>query len=935
MIGNVPGDWIAGSYRYYAPKSRDTITRDDAGRVIPLSERFNPASQDMRYQVGKARIHRTVPRLQSSTEYQAIMAGAEADPAAYYDQQLLAKTMQQFQAKEADDLLNLPDVVNAFKLGDVDSASNFGPLAIAVAMEKLRQSGDTTRVRELALKLSRSAGVAAQMVRQMAALPGMAPQRIVDTIKDTAETLGSSVSESTLSIVYNLAEADIQARQEMIKAELKFANQPSDANEAWLKEAAKKADHASRRVLRKVAEVTPRTWGNIIKTTMQGNVLTPVSIVANTTGNIVNLPMRWSRQGIASLTEQLLHATGFVKTRSVTGPHAWAWARGLGQGAAAAPSILRHGIPPEGLRPGGEVHRGFQPARALIRALTDHGTPNKAWTYGMLPSEPGPTASERGKLLLEGTLGAPAELAFRLLSATDVPFYQAQYRSSLEELGSLKGYQGAKLQNWIKAPDAESKALAEERAQEAVYQGKAGEFANTMMQMANSTLGIDPKVNPEMADMVNALVVRPFALFVRTPMQIAKEVNAFLNPVAGALGMVKGIREAQTARKRGDIAGVQRAQRAALMSWGGLATGTIVWSVVGAMVKAGLLAAPGGSDKERELARLTLKPGHFNMSGMKRWMQGEDPSWQPGDEQVDYRTMGIVGMAMNMASTGAQMLKNEAARSETAFDPAGMSLWELAGTVPLTLPSAMLDMTMMKGASSLLAGIQLKRPQNTIVQLFEAISAVPMPNTMKAASRVVLKDLPETEAQSRYDESTMKYKSMGREIGNRLATKLHILRWAAAKATGRPAPLRVEDVPLRLDLLGRTIPMTPAGRNPIVYHLIDTPKANQIQYEPLIQEVDRVYRATNRRDVIPSRPSGTLTNPRTGQKIPLTEQNLQRWGEIQGLLTQWALGAAFKGQDWQQATPDQQAEYLAALNGRIATLSRIEMLRELRIIGQN
>jgi hypothetical protein len=96
-----------------------------------------------------------------------------------------------------------------------------------------------------------------------------------------------------------------------------------------------------------------------------------------------------------------------------------------------------------------------------------------------------------------------------------------------------------------------------------------------------------------------------------------------------------------------------------------------------------------------------------------------------------------------------------------------------------------------------------------------------------------------------------------------------------------------------------------------------------------------VYRATNRRDVIPSRPSGTLTNPRTGQKIPLTEQNLQRWGEIQGLLTQWALGAAFKGQDWQQATPDQQAEYLAALNGRIATLSRIEMLRELRIIGQN
>jgi hypothetical protein len=286
------------------------------------------------------------------------------------------------------------------------------------------------------------------MVRQMAALPGMAPQRIVETIKDQAEAMGESLSESTLTTVYNLAEADIAARQEMIEAERKFANQPTDANDTKLRDATKRADQANRKVLRKVSEVTPRTWGNLIKTIMQGNVLTPVSIVANTTGNMVNLPMRWSRQSVAALTEQLLHAVGFVKTRTVTGPHVWAWARGLGQGAMAAPSILRTGIPAAALRPGGEVHRGFQPARALIRALTERGRSGKAWTHGTLPAEPGPTLNQRAKLLAEGTLGAPAEMAFRLLSATDVPFYQAAYTQAIEEIGELRGYGPAKMKQW-------------------------------------------------------------------------------------------------------------------------------------------------------------------------------------------------------------------------------------------------------------------------------------------------------------------------------------------------------------------------------------------------------------------------------------------------------------------------------------------------------
>jgi hypothetical protein len=134
-----------------------------------------------------------------------------------------------------------------------------------------------------------------------------------------------------------------------------------------------------------------------------------------------------------------------------------------------------------------------------------------------------------------------------------------------------------------------------------------------------------------------------------------------------------------------------------------------------------------------------------------------------------------------------------------------------------------------------------------------------------------------------------------------------------------------------MDLFGRPVRATPAGRNPVAYHLIDTPKAHEIRTEPLVRELDRVYRATGRKDILPSKPT-SLTDPTTGRPVRFTDAQSARYVEIRGLLSHWALGAAIKSAGWPTMTVEQQAEMLSALNGRIETLSKVEMLKELGIL---
>lgn len=918
-------------------KSADPITRDDAGNVIPLSQRFNPQTPDIRYQVSRQpEIHRTVPRVQSVDEYKAILENMDKDPRAYYETQHLAAAQQTLaEAQEAElDRMMAPLEAAA----QTESADNWAVMAAAERMKRLAaraESDPAARMafRELTLKVARAAGTWAQLVRQMGTIRGQTPEAVVMMVETLLDEQGITFTETDAGAVRQAAAADIAAMEDVKKAEQQYLAQPSAVTGKILQEAESKAGNAKRKLTSTVNEVVPKTWGEMLKLLMQGNVLTPVSLIANVVGNTANKPLRGAAQAIASAEERLLHALGMRKLpRQVGSPsisNLWASAHGFWTGAKRIPGILKTGVSATELLPQGEVYKGFQPLRAWVRLAQNWRTL---------------TPAVRAKLLVEGTAGMPAELMFRLLAAGDAPFYQSAYEGFLHELGRLRGLDGKALEAWMLAPDAESKALATERAKVSVYQGKSGPVSLAISRLAN----LKPEgMSPEGADLVNALAVRPFALFVKTPAQVAAEAHKFVNPAFSAAAMLmhrnataremdaqnKSIQNGDTEATAKHRQAAARHQREADLYLGRTIVGVTLWAAVGAMVKAGLLAGSGGkSEKEKELARLRLKPYHFNMSGLKRLLSGEDPAMRPDDVQVDYRNMGIVGLAMNIAATGDEIRRAGAEKRGEPYQPATVDMITGTLTSAPALGSAMLDMSMLKGTYSLLQAIRQRTWGDFLASYFETVSSVAMPNTLKAVSRAVLPYMPETEAKSKEQGDLDGIKATGEEIVNRIATKLYVFRWAAARATGKPTPFPIEDLPARVDLFGRLVPQTPPGRGP-AYHLVDTFKAEQIQNDIYAAEVDRVYKATNDSEVIPPRLK-TLTNPSTKRPIPLTTGEIARLQQIAGVYTMWSLDNILRDPRWNSLTPYQQAAYIKGMNDAVSRQAREEMLKEMRAKGR-
>jgi hypothetical protein len=367
-----------------------------------------------------------------------------------------------------------------------------------------------------------------------------------------------------------------------------------------------------------------------------------------------------------------------------------------------------------------------------------------------------------------------------------------------------------------------------------------------------------------------------------------------------------------------------------MLSLGRTVVGTMIWSAVGAMVQAGLVAGAGGdSDKERALARLTLKPFHYNHSGLERLLRGEDPSLRAGDVQVDYRGLGVMGLAMNIASTGDEDERAIAQASRAPFVRGGVALWERALEVTRALPGAMLDTTMMKGAYSFLTAIKERRYEGIFQQWVETVSGVAMPNTMRAASRVTLDWLPETRAEAEDATRKAEARAFAREVVNRLEMKVHVWREAGRVLRGEAPARRIDDLPLRLDLFGRAVPMTPEGRSAVAYHMIDTLKAERIPMDRYALELRNVYEGSNDPRVIPAEPGRVLTNPVTRRPLRLTDAQHQRYKEIAGTMTRWGMDNLMGVQAWTTMDNGQRAAALATLNERISDAARREFLREI------
>ncbi len=600
---------------------------------------------------------------------------------------------------------------------------------------------------------------------------------------------------------------------------------------------------------------------------IQANVLTPVSQVANIVGNIVNNPARGTAQTIAGITDALISAvTG--KERAVLTPFGDipAAIRGAGKGIRMLPGIMWRGTEGDILKPGGEVSRGFHPFRAFLQFWTGTG-------LAFDPKTGRVSWNDRMKRAFESTFGVPAEIMFRGLSAGDRPFYHAFYGQYLSEIGRLKGLKGEALRSFMQAPDADSKALAEERAKHDVYQGE--NLAGRLV----STLEHEIDLKGPMGEWINTLLTKVTMLFVKTPSNILWEADQFLNPVHGVFSMIFHV-------SRG-------ARREALLAYGRMVTGMMMYAAAFTLARLGITTPAPAEDKKRKSMQYGTgrTPLRLNMDLLNRvWPDILDPdatvdlSWRDGDRLVDYRNLGYFGLVLNVVATGrADWIYNAHKAGKPLDEDAWRGMAEIFSTAGLRYPTALMDLSMLKGTANLLDAVRQREYENWFVKHMETISSVAIPNTVKALNRSIATWMPEVRVAG--PGTTLQ------AIGNMLKVKT----------------FRGTSLPIRRGYFGRKIPQTPGGANPWLYHLASVTKTMKTKIRPVDAMVWDTYSSTLDSRAIPTIPSPVIQPPEAyarqrpaARPVVLEPHEYERYLEQIGQLRLQSVEAWMDSPEWDE-----------------------------------
>ena len=544
-----------------------------------------------------------------------------------------------------------------------------------------------------------------------------------------------------------------------------------------------------------LSDKKPKSVADTLSTVLQGNLLTPISILTNVYSNTLLQPLRFAAKGIAS-TLDYGFTKAFGKPRAIDVLAAnkgyWVGAKaGLKQGTRE----LLTGPQSDEIKKF-DIGRGFKPVKALIAAFD---------------KKKQQTTSERINNFVEGTVGMPAEAFFRALNFGDKPAEVAAQTAKAYELAALKGLKGTEREKFLMFPDEESAEQIKQAGESATF--KEGNVAAKAVSYGQTQLFNWADKNIPNFSGALKLFVKSQMPFVKTPLNIIKESFDYALP---QLSLVQSM-----------WYGSKGNRVKAEEYFGKAMVGFILHAAADALFRNGLLSGgPEEDKKERALQYQAFNAKGLNLSGLMRLLTGGDPSIQEKDTFIQYDKMGIPGNILNMR---AEMGEKKEGKEFDNF--ATELLYDTFSSMP-NIAGTALEQSFLAGTSTLLEAIKSGEWDNWMSNTFGAITSIPIPNTVASIARANREYIPEVR-----DPDIMK------RLGNVLKAKVGM----------------VNGLPVKIDLWGNPIKQTPSGvANPYVYHLIDVTKARDITSDKLSYEVYKVWKATDDKDVIPSVPSQTI-----------------------------------------------------------------------------
>lgn len=726
---------------------------------------------------------------------------------------------QQSTAKVEDTVKAMSDV----ELGAVPSDSNLYVASRLEQADRLFKAGNNEAGYNVFVELEKQGTSFGQNINQFKRLAGTMPEYIPRIVDQKLKKAGKDPLKPEQAKVITELARESKAQDAALDA----------ATEAWQKnptpENAKKAelalDTAEKSALKLQSQVnkfTPRTTANVLKSVLQGNLLTPISEVANVFGNMSFSPFRAADRTIAAGVDAI---DSFIrnKPREITVQPirgTLETAKGAARGLAKVPEILAKGT---GDTIKGESRVGLHPIRAWVDQFAKN--PNRPTVGGKLG------LAERLNMAIEGTFGVPAEAMLRGLGAGDAPFREAakaRITSTYLKLAKVPKEQWAFAQ---KFPELFLDPITREKIRT--------ETMEAIFQRDSKTLNIFTHWLRGKGDWFD-LAVATVAPYKLTPWNIIAEILSY-NPLVAT---AKTVRDAATGNGKG-----------AKLNAGKFAVGSMLTATGYWLYSKGLLAPSLDERDEAQKARMlagdTLPPNHLNISGLKRALEGGDPALKPGDETVDVmRAGGLAGSVLYMtANIGREFEKKPAVEDS--------DLW-LAILRQSTLEQARfgLNQSFLSGVEGMLTAIKDGNTDNYVRQWANTVSSIPLPNTLATVSRATREYKPD-----------LKSDTFAKQMENIARNKLGF--------TG------LDDyLPLKRDLWGKPMLETPKDRNALLYQFFDISKNRQVTDDAVPLELYRLWRKTGDTKVIPSIPEKTLTVGK--QNYVLTPEQQSRFVELVG-----------------------------------------------------
>lgn len=706
---------------------------------------------------------------------------------------------------------------------DVISAANsrndiVGDVAKVTMYKRYADAGDAVRANQY-LEMVTKPGTDLGQRLNVFKLIKMEPSAYASAVAKVVEKSGYRIDEAMAGRIANLKKLANSAENKFNSLAEKARNSLDDVD-------IKAAINAEKNYTKSLYDlqvvegrlIPKKLFAETLPTIIQGNLLSPISLVTNLWSNVINSPLRMaSRQG-AFLTQEVGRAfqklagkelgprliappTGGI-TRTIEAGKAGL--RGLGEGLVG----VRRGLSAEGLLSGEKI-KGFKPLTAFKQFWTGEGLA-KPIQKGFRGAST--QALDRLRLATEATLGVPAETMLRLLQLGDAPFRRIAQARLLSEQAQLAGLTGKALQTAVRLPTAQQLSKIEQEAAEAVFQQDT--ILTRAALSAANLFGAGNKSG------IARLIGKSIIPYAKTPANVIDEMLDFALPV-WSLG-------------KSAIAANAKDYRKSQMLLGKALTGSVLIGVAKTLSDQGIIGSkPSTSEKIRDVQYQTLAPRNINISALNRFANGESTEIEPGDKVISLDKMGITGAILSIINSAMDATKQG--------KEGGL---ELSSLLPETLSFAF-NQSFLKGTNSLLSamldgsGATLDK---WISDYYGVVASIPFPNTLTAVSRSMRETMPEK----------FQIKDVPGEGVERMINVF-------GEVLSRRLPSMDEDMPRRIDIWGREVPQTPEGADPIAYNFFDVTKGREVSYDPITLGIYKIFKATDDGDVVPPKPLRNFT----------------------------------------------------------------------------